>query len=284
MFRRATRATREDGYALVAAVTAVAAFAYVAFQALAAGQGSVAIVAARIEQAKLAAAADGGVYLAIQGLADSDRASRWSLAGRAHSMDFGDTRLTIEVVDERGKAPLVGLNDEQARALFQGAGATGERLDALVSEFREWQTQDTVSDQGPPTAEALAAPIRHGPFATVGELAGLKDMDPTLLAQIAPAVTTFFEESGPFEPSHATPLAIATMTAQGTDSPEALANLGEIARQTPDEEIAGEETLIGRTLTVQVEAQARDGAHTHRMAIIELTGDKARPYWIRYVE
>ena len=277
---------REDGYALVAAVTAVAAFAYVAFQALAAGQGSVAIVAARVEQTRLAAAADGGVDLAIQGLADRDRASRWSLSGRPHSIDFGDVNLTIVVADERGKAPLQGLNDEQARALFQGAGATGERLDALVTEFREWQSQDSDSEphQGPPTAAELAFPVRHGQFETVGELAGLRDMDAALFAQIAPAVTTFFEEDGPFEPEHATPLAIAAMTAQGADSPEALANLGEIAKQAPDEEIAGEENLVGRTLTVQVVARARDGAQTHRMAIVELTGDKTRPYWIRYVE
>jgi len=37
-------------------------------------------------------------------------------------------------------------------------------------------------------------------------------------------------------------------------------------------------------LTVRVVARARDGARTHRMEIVELTGDAATPVWIRYVE
>jgi hypothetical protein len=41
---------------------------------------------------------------------------------------------------------------------------------------------------------------------------------------------------------------------------------------------------VGRTLTVRVTAAAPDGARAHRMAIVELTGNPASPYWIRYVE
>jgi len=261
---------------------AVAVFAYIAFQVLAAGQGGASLVDGEVQKAKLAAAADAGISLALHGLAADDRAFRWSIDGRARQFDFGGTNLTIVVEDERGKAPLAGLNDSQARALFQGAGASGDRLDALVSEFRQWQTEDSeVHDPPLPSPET---PIRHGPFATVGELAGLKDMDPVLLARIAPAVTVFFEENGPFEARNATPLAIAAMAAEAGDSPEALDNQAQIASERPDEEIAVDDHLSGRTLTVRVTAQARDGARTHRMAIVELTGDKEHPYYIRYVE
>jgi hypothetical protein len=37
-------------------------------------------------------------------------------------------------------------------------------------------------------------------------------------------------------------------------------------------------------VTVRVTARDRGGAQTHRMAIIELTGDSNRPYWVRYTE
>jgi len=273
----------EGGYALVAAVTSVLAFAYIAFQVLAADEGGVGAVAARIEQAKLSAAADGGIYFGIHALANPDRGARWSLDGRPHQIAFGGTDLTIVVEDERGKAPLQGLNDSQMRALFAGAGASGDRLSALVTEFRDSQTEeDTVARD----AEAVSdTPVRHGLIRTVGELAGLRDMDPTLLARIAPAVTVFFEETGPFDANHASPLAIATMNADIEESSDGTTPSAASALiQGPAEELAADDNLQGHTVTVRVTARDRSGARTHRMAIIELTGDKQRPYWIRYVE
>ena len=276
--------TRKDtGYALVAAVTAVAALAYVAFQVLAADQGGIAIVRGRTQQAQLSAAADAGVYLAIHGLAIDDPADRWAIDGSARKLSYNGADLTIVVEDERGKAPLAGLNDDQARVLFQGAGASGDRLDALVTEYRDWQTElDTNPDpNAPPPA---GPPVRHGPFRTVDELASLKDMDPSTFARIAPAVTVFFEQTGGFDPAHAQPLAIAAMSALSGVDAEQIAGQAQIASEHPDEEIVPDDHLIGRTLTVKVTARSADGARTHRKAIVELTGDKTTPYWIRYVE
>jgi general secretion pathway protein K len=282
---RAASADRERGYALVAAVTAMAVFACIAFQVLASGRGGQEILAGRSEQTQLAAAADAGIAMALHGLGEDNPAARWSIRGRPRRVDFDGTDLTIVVEDERGKAPLAGLNDAQARALFAGAGAAADRVDALVAEFRDWQTDDVKPANGAPMPDPLTAPaIRHGPIATVGELIGLKDMDPGLLARIAPAVTVFFEESGPFEPRDASPLAITAMAADNTGAPQAALPQPDINSQTPDEEITAEDQLVGRTLTVRVTARAQDGAQTHRMAIVELTGDKARPFWIRYVE
>jgi hypothetical protein len=160
-----------------------------------------------------------------------------------------------------------------------------------VTEFREWQTQDELTH--PPGEPPPARAIRHGPFLTVGELSGLKDMDPALLARIAPSVTVFFEESGAFEPTHASALAKAAMSAdevsQGstTDSDSdtfAASAAAEAAAARPDLDIVPEEALIGRTLTVRVTASARTGERLQRAAIIELTGDSHTPYFIRYVE
>ncbi len=279
-------AGRDDGYALLAAVTAVAAFAYLAFQVLAANQGAVALVAGRMQQARLAAAAEAGLALAVHGLAADDRGARWSIDGRPRRLQFDGVDLTITVEDERGKAPLGSLNDGQARALFAGAGATGERLDALVGEFRDWQTEDTTA---PDATRSLLAPppgppVRHGPFRTVGELGGLKDLDPATFARIAPAVTVFFEESGPFIPEHASLLARATMSADVVQDPEALAADTPAAAGSLDQDLAPDDHFIGRTLTIRVVARDRDGARTHRTEIIEMTGDRARPYWVRYLE
>ena len=77
-----SRSRRDAGYALVVAVVAVGAFAFIAYQVLAADRGVIASVSARVEQARLAAAADAGVMMAIHGVGQEDESQRWSIDGR----------------------------------------------------------------------------------------------------------------------------------------------------------------------------------------------------------
>ncbi|HEY2179428.1 MAG TPA: hypothetical protein VGH15_12685 [Caulobacteraceae bacterium] len=272
---------REDdrGSALVAAVAGVAVLALIAFQLLAANLGAIATTRARVERARLAAAADAGIQLAIYGLGAEDQNARWAIDGRHTDLDFAGVALDIAIEDERGKAPLAGLNESQARALFQGAGASGDQLDNLVAEFIDWQNEAPAAPQAPPPA----VQVRHGPMRTVSELAALPGMDRGLFASVAPSVTVFPELTGGFDPTNASPLAIVTMKSLGGESAEAVE--GEQSFVGPQNAYMNpDDRYIGRTLTVRVTARARDRAQTRRMAIVELTGGKATPYWIRYVE
>jgi general secretion pathway protein K len=288
---------REHGFAMVAAVAAVGAFAFISFEVLAADRGVISSVSASVEQARLSAAADAGMMMAIHGIAQEDQSQRWTLDGHTREVAFRGVDLSITVQDERGKAPLDGLNPAQSRALFQGAGATDDRLDALVDELRDFQSADdddsTTTTPPPAQGQGLAAaPIRHGGFRTVGDLMVLKDMDANLYSRIAPAVTVFFEESGPFERGHASALAAATMRASEDESPEEE-QLDQQSEDAKPAEAIEDENLIGRTLTINVIAHGPNGAQTHRMAIVELTGSnnphpnekvQSAPYWIRYAE
>jgi general secretion pathway protein K len=288
----------ERGFAMVAAVAAVGAFAFISFEVLAADRGVISDVSARVEQARLSAAADAGMMLAIHGVGQEDVSQRWAIDGKVREVEFRGVDLLITVQDERGKAPLDGLNPAQSRALFEGAGASDDRLDALVDELRDFQSaddDDSTAAAPAPSSDAQglsAAPIRRGGFRSVGDLMVLKDMDAELYSKIAPAVTVFFEESGPFERGHASPLAAATMRASEDESPEEV----QLDQQTDDQkpaEAIEDENLIGRTLTVNVTARGPGGFQTHRMAIFELTGSNnahpnesvpSAPYWIRYAE
>jgi general secretion pathway protein K len=288
---------REQGFAMVAAVAALGAFAFISYEVLAADRGVISGVSARVEQARLAAAADAGMMMAIHGVAQEDVSQRWKIDGHVREVVFGGVDLLITVQDERGKAPLDGLNPAQSRALFEGAGASDDQLDALVNELRDFQSADdddtTTAAPTPSDAQGLAAaPLRRGGFRTVGDLMVLKDMDANLYARIAPAVTVFFEESGPFERGHASPLAAATMRATEDESPEEE----QLDQSNDDErptETIEDDNMIGRALTVNVLARGPGGVQTHRMAIVELTGANqaapvagkaSAPYWIRYVE
>ena len=276
---------RDRGYALVAAVAAVAVFAFLAFQVLASNQGSIATVAAETRRARLTAAADAGIAIAIHGLTAEDRGQRWSPDGRVHTIRFGDIDLSVTVEDERGKAPLNALTDGQARALFAGAGASGDQLDALVAEFRDWVTDPAsgVDTSAAPALRANGQPVRHGPMSTVGELAALPDMTLGLLARIAPAVTVFGEEAGTgFNAEYASPLAKAAVDGDALADPETLDNQTQVAGERPDEAIA-DATPAG-AFTIRVIARDRNGAQTHRMEVIECTGGGPHPYWVRYAE
>jgi general secretion pathway protein K len=271
---------RERGFALVAAVAGVAVLAYIAVQVLAVDRGGIALAGGRVGQARLAAAADAGIYMAIHGLASEDRAERWSIDGRPRDLEFDGVALTAKVEDERGKAPLAGLYETQARALFAGAGASGERLDRLVAEFVDWESEEVATPPAPPPAPQ----VRHGPMRSVGELAALPDMTPEIYARVAPAVTAFPEMTGGFDTSNASALAIATMQALGGESAESIDTQSQFVDERPVQQIAPDDHLFGRTLTVRVVARDQAGGRARRMAIVELTGGKARPFWIRYVE
>ena len=277
----------DRGYALVAAIVAVAAFGYIAFEVMAADRGQIIAVGARVEQARLEGVAEAGLMLAVHNLGDADPSRRWPIDGRIEKADFEGTALTVSVQDERGKAPLDGLNPSQARALFEAAGATGDRLDGLVDELRDFQSGDQDLQANPPATPGQPAPlppIRGGGFLTVGDLMALKDMTIPIFERVAPSVTVFFEESGAFQPNNAGPLARAAMAADDDPAPDALAQESGPADPSPAEQTPEDVNLIGRTLTVLAVAHDRRGAQAHRMAIVELTGAKETPYWIRYVE
>lgn len=283
------RSRRGDaGYALVAAITAVAAFAYIAYQILAADRGAVVGLGARVERARLEAAADAGTMLAIHALGQSDAASRWSIDGKPHEAEFNGVRLQISIQDERGKVPLDGLNPDQSRVFFEQGGARGERVDALVDELRNFQSgedeRQTNDETSQPVQASYLAQVRQAGFRGVGDLMALKDMDTALFNRLAASSTVFFEESGPFEPHNASELARTTMTTgEDVDTPDASdASTGDdnAAEPPPPTDV----NVVGRTMTVQVIAVDARGAHAHRSAIIELTGNPGQTYWTRYAE
>ena len=116
---------RDSGYAMIAAIMGVAVFGYIAFEAIAQNRGVLAEVRGEAEQAKLAAACNAGIYMAISGLATADPTQRWTIDGRLRVASFDGMNLAITVEDERGKIPLNGIIEEEAHSLFQYAGATG---------------------------------------------------------------------------------------------------------------------------------------------------------------
>jgi general secretion pathway protein K len=276
---------RDRGFGLVAAVAAVAAFACISFEVLAANRGALAGANAQFETAKLQQAADGGIFLALHGLAINDPARRWSIDGRQKIVVFDGVELTITIEDEKGKAPINRMDGGQVRALFLAAGVDANRADQLVDSFEDWyDTDDNPRAHGAESADASyrAAGVRprNGEIRTLDELNKLKGMDAVLLARIEPSLTVFFGARGGFDESFAQPLAIAAMNEDAAGSPLS------VVRQRSDgpTEVVDERGLPGRPLTIRVLARDDHGGRLRRAMIVELTGKPAQPYWVRALE
>jgi general secretion pathway protein K len=277
---------RERGYAMIAAIVGVAAFGFIAFQLIAQDRGVLAEVRGESEQAKLTAACNAGLYLALHGLADPDPTQRWSIDGRSRSGSFAGIALTVTVEDERGKIPLNGIIEEEARQLFQMAGATGTQLDTLTDSFEDWQDVDNTPR--PSGAEApYYAPFGYKPrnagFHTVAELRMVKGMTDDIYNRIAPATTVFFGESGGFSEQTSQILALEVLGEEGPGSTEVQQRVAQLSGAAPPMSSLVKASYVARTLTVRIEAR-ENGAYMKRSAIIELTGNASDPYWFRYLD
>jgi general secretion pathway protein K len=276
----------DKGYAMLAAILGIAAFSYVSFEVIAENRGIISEAQAENERARLKAACDAGLEAAVAALASKDKRQQWLIDSTTRQFMFDGIALTIVIEDERGKVPLSGINEDQVRELFQAAGASGPQLSTLVDSYEDWIDPDSERRQSgaeaPQYAEFGYKP-RNGSFHTVSELRLLKGMDDALYARVAPAVTTFFGESGGFSEDTSQLLALEALSEVGPGSPDVIRRQQELAGLRPAPDVKNPPYLIGRTLTVRIDAK-RAGAEMNRSAIIEMTGNALEPVWYRYLD
>lgn len=273
----------EQGYALLAAVASIALLSMLSMMMMLASQGTVVMAAAESDQARLTAAADGGVALALQGVLQSDRRRRWAIDGQVHRATFAGYDLAIAVIDERGKIPLNRLNRHQSAAMFEAFGLSGADRDIAVDSFLDWRDQN--DDANPDGAEAdYYAPKgllpRNGNLRNVGELALIRGVGPAVAARIIPFATVDFGPKGDFDPRFASPIARRIMADEEELTPTTIG--GETAIAKVSAPVGDPNSLIDHPLTIRVDASTRDGrARTRRQLIVSLTGIDARPYLVR---
>lgn len=277
----------DAGYALVAAVASIVAFAYVSYEILAASRGAMLGVSAQYDHARLAAAADAGLSLAIQGIAIKDRTRRWAIDGSPRTVIFDSMTITISVEDERGKIPINIIDESQVRDMFALAGASGDRLNTLTDSFLDWRDDDdqkrTNGAEAPDYASVGKLPT-NGSFRTIDEMVEIKGMDAALLAKLSPAVTVFFGSSGGFDERTANPLALAVMTGGGLNSVASIQRRREQSGQRTALDISEDEKIAGRDLNIRVRVEDGHGARLERATIVEFTGYAGDPYRVRFLE
>ncbi|HUO99067.1 MAG TPA: hypothetical protein VMU01_10385 [Rhizomicrobium sp.] len=271
--------SRESGYAMLAAVAGITAFALIGLQVLASSRASINVVSARAERAQLAASADAGFALAMDGLA-ADPAGA-AAKGRTLNLEFANCSLAVGIEPESGKIPINQINDAKAKRLFAALGASGKRLDMLAESFKDWRNADADQDTTDPAYAALGIQPRHGNIETVEELIRLRGMDADFLGRLESVTTSYFSAGGAFNPDAASPLAAAVMSADDRDIKEDAEDPS-VPDFKPEALDAGK--LTGRFFTVEVEARDAWGGYLKRTFVVELTPYDAYPYRVRAVD
>jgi general secretion pathway protein K len=247
-------------------------------------------------RARLDAAADAGLVLAIGSLLAADAgAARGRAAGAAFrpgapalEEGFEGVRLSIAIEDEAGKVDLNRATRRVLQQLFEALGEPAARAEALAAAIEDWRDDDE-EPAGPLGAEApayrrarQALLPRDGHFQSVDEVRHVLGMSAELFARAAPHLTVHGQREAP-DPAVVGPL--VQRAVGGTAARAAPAQPARPARPTRTrggEPVAGPplSPLTGRAFRVQVEAAVAGGLR-RRAAVVRLTGNPREPYWVQ---
>lgn len=277
---------REEGYALIAAILSIVIFALMALTIINVTRSSTLMASAEIDRAKLSAAADAGIAIAVHGLMLNDPSQRWAIDGKVRREVFERTALDIIVEDERGKIALNLINKSEVEAMFAEFGLQGLELEAAVDSFLDWRDED--DDPRPRGAEfEVYAPKRikprNGELRTLGELALISGIGPELAQRMIPFTTVNFG-TGEFDPRYASELAKRVSSINEISNglfDSADSEAAKLGRSIEALRTRRTDSLVGRPLTIRVTAKQPPDKSAQRTAIIELTGSEVRPFVIR---
>lgn len=258
--------------------------ALLALTIIEATRGSTRSARAELERAQLSAAADAGIVLAVQGLAQTNAARRWQADGQLREVEFAGATIEIRIEDELGKVPLNQISADQVQALLAEFGLQGAELEDARDAFLDWRDGDfNPRPRGRERDDYAQDSIkpRDGPLRSNGELAAIPAIGPQLAARMAPFVTVFAPDGATFAADRASPLAQRVMTEQVFED-ETFEGVS--VRQgglAPEDTGRVDDGVTRRPLRIIVRARNANGSAARRNVVIELTGNLARPYAVR---
>jgi general secretion pathway protein K len=282
-----TAASRERGVALVAVLWIAMLLSLIATVMITTGRADRQTARNSADRARLEAIADAGVARAILGLLAQQPEQRWEVA-RPYRFAFAGADVAVTIQDELGRIDLNAAPDELLQGLLVSNGLSVGAAQAIVDKIADWRDPDNLvrlhGAEAPNYRNAgyVYGP-RNGPFPTIDELSLVMGVTPELFARIAPALTIHTGASA-VDPTVAPVEVLKALPAVTPDRLDAI--LKERAKLSGNFGTVGvtgfsDVSRIGRAFAVSAEV-ASNGARFRREAVIRLTGDPRRPYWIHH--
>ncbi len=274
----------ERGYAMVAVVAGIGVMAAVAAGAASFTATRLDTVEAETARARLIAAADAGVEIALANLTRPGLATRWSIDGRTYNESWSNVPVAIRIEDEAGKIMLNRIDGENIGWLISALDLPQDQVEILRDSFDDWIDQDDEPRaNGAETDFYLQRgyAARNGPPNSVEELGDIRGFTPALVDRIA-RIATVEVNGTAFDKRYADPLAIQVMSDGDAGAADVIERQREIAGQRPALSINDPADWSGRVVTIIAVARGPGGAEARRRVVVELTGKARQPYLLRW--
>jgi general secretion pathway protein K len=277
------------GWALVSVLWVVSILAMLAAAAQALTLTSYKIEHRAQDAARAQSDLDATVVRAAAGIGDPDFAQRWRIDGISRAFVFDGLQISVSVQDQLGCIDLNGADVSMLRQLIQAGGLQPDAAAALADKMLDWRNPAGLhSLHGATDSDYAAAGYpyrpRHAAYQTVEELRLVMGMTPALFARLAPALTVYTHR--PMFDSNTAPR-MALLALYAGDSRQADATLAQREAPLPPGNgpsyppgIASPTMALGgRAFAIEAFVVVR-GKRFTRDAVIEMTGDDKRPYFV----
>jgi general secretion pathway protein K len=283
LIRRYPLPARERGYAMVAVVAGIGIMAAIAAGAAQFTATRIDTIEAETAHARLEAAADAGVEIALANLTRTGLLSRWSIDGRIYNQTFGTVPVAIRIEDEAGKIMVNRIDGENIGWLMTALDVPDSQIAILRDSFDDWIDQDDEARANGAESEYYMPrgySARNNPLQSVDELGDIRGFTPALAERIA-RLATVEVNGAAFDKRYADPLAIQVMTDGDPASIEVLERKREVAGQVTALPIGDPADWAGRVVTIIAVARGSGGSEARRRVIVQLTGKPRQPYILR---
>ncbi len=276
---------RERGMALISVLWGVAILSVIATIAMAASLTYRRIEANAWQGVRSRTIAEAAVVRAVLALIDTRPEERWRVDGVPQEFLFDGVKITISIQDELGKVDLNMAREDILRNMFHATVRNQGVADGLTDRVLDWRSPGElkrINGATPSDYKAAGYPYapRSGPFQSVDELRLVMEMTPALFGTIEPVVT-IYSRRPTIDPQTAPKLALIAALGgdeQAADAAISARDAGASGRTRPGTLDPGM-GLGGRAFTIDVKVALDTHTYAHQ-AVIRLTGDPARPYWI----
>jgi general secretion pathway protein K len=269
---------------MLAVVAGIGVMAALAAGAAAATAGRLDTLEAETSAARLGAAADAGVEIALAHLTRPGLAARWAIDGRTYTETYKAVPINIRIEDEAGKIMINRIDGENIGWLMSTLGLPPPQVKTLRDSFDDWIDQDDEPRTDGAESETYRPRgygARNGPPQSIEELGDIRGFTPALAERVA-RIATVEVNGAPFDKRYADPLAIQVMNDGNGGAPDVIERQREIAGQRPAFPISDPADWRGRVVTIIATARGPGGAQAQRRVVAEITGNPRQPYVLRW--
>ena len=229
------------------------------------------------EQIRHEALAEAALNRAVLALLDKRPEQRWRVDAAPQNFTFEGAVISVAIQDELGRIDLNQADVPLLAGLFRGTGQAGEATDMIVDRISDWRDPDDLrrlhGAEGAEYAKAgFSGRPRNAPFQSVEELKLVLGVAPDVYRRVEPFLTVYSNQST-IDPRFA-PREVLLALLGGDGMRGALPAAGQ--------DVGVIEPLVsldGRAFKVQIDFTLGE-ANVSRQAVIRLTGDPEKPYWL----